>query len=112
MATNEVTSLSCVQLAAAIRERRTSCVAAMEAVLARARAVQPRLNCFLRVDEEAALAAAPTKAAYARVDMVRDNDGKLAIIELELIEPALWLQHAPDGGASFASAFRAGLPQE
>ena len=53
-----------------------------------------------------ALAAAPAEAAYARVDMVRDNDGNLAIIELELIEPALWLQHAPDGGQSFASALR------
>jgi glutathione synthase/RimK-type ligase-like ATP-grasp enzyme len=60
----------------------------------------------------AALAAAPAKAAYARVDMVRDNEGKLAIIELELIEPSLWLQHAPDGGASFVSAVRAALPQE
>jgi glutathione synthase/RimK-type ligase-like ATP-grasp enzyme len=60
----------------------------------------------------AALAAAPADAAYARVDMVRDNDGRLAIIELELIEPALWLQHAPDGGASFASAVRAALSQE
>ena len=53
-----LTSLSCVQLAAAIRERRASCVAAMEAVLERARAVQPRLNCFLRMDDDAALAAA------------------------------------------------------
>jgi glutathione synthase/RimK-type ligase-like ATP-grasp enzyme len=60
----------------------------------------------------AALAAAPTKAAYARVDMVRDNEGKLAIIELELIEPALWLQHAPDGGESFAAALRSSLSQE
>ena len=60
----------------------------------------------------AALAAAPAEAAYARVDMVRDNEGKLAIIELELIEPSLWLQHAPDGGASFASALRAALAQE
>jgi aspartyl-tRNA(Asn)/glutamyl-tRNA(Gln) amidotransferase subunit A len=53
-----LTSLSCVQLAAAIRERRATCVAAMEAVLERARAVQPRLNCFLRIDADAALAAA------------------------------------------------------
>ena len=51
---------------------------------------------------KAALAAAPAEAAYARVDMVRDLSGELAIIELELIEPSLWLQHAPDGGASFA----------
>lgn len=52
---------------------------------------------------KSALAAAPAEAAYARVDMVRDGDGKLAVIELELIEPSLWLQHAPDGGASFAA---------
>jgi len=55
---------------------------------------------------QAALAAAPAKAIYARVDMVRDEAGNLAVIELELIEPALWLQHAPDGGAGFASAVR------
>lgn len=53
---------------------------------------------------EAALGAAPADAAYSRVDMVRDKDGRLCIIELELIEPALWLQHAPDGGTSFAAA--------
>lgn len=55
---------------------------------------------------QAALAAAPAKAAYARVDIVRSNEGHLAVIELELIEPALWLQHAPDGGERFAAAIR------
>ena len=60
----------------------------------------------------AALAAAPATAIYARVDMVRDNEGELAIIELELIEPALWLQHAPDGGESFAAALRSALTQK
>lgn len=54
----------------------------------------------------AALAAAPAEAVYARVDMVRDAAGTLAVIELELIEPALWLQHAPDGGEGFAAAVR------
>ncbi|HEV2432067.1 MAG TPA: amidase [Burkholderiales bacterium] len=53
-----LTQLSCAQLAAAIRERRTTCIAAMEAVLERAHSVQPRLNCFLRIDTESALAAA------------------------------------------------------
>ncbi|QDP19775.1 ATP-grasp domain-containing protein [Sphingomonas xanthus] len=57
----------------------------------------------------AALAAAPAAATYARVDMVRGPGGELAIIELELIEPSLWLQHAPDGGASFAAAVRDAL---
>ena len=41
----------------------------------------------------------PRSAAYARVDMIADADGQLRIMELELIEPSLWLEHAPDGGA-------------
>lgn len=53
---------------------------------------------------EAALAVVPEPPAYARVDLIRLDDGRLGIIELELIEPSLWLQHAPDGGASFAAA--------
>ena len=60
----------------------------------------------------AALAAAPEPPAYARVDLIRLNDGRLAVIELELIEPSLWLQHAPDGGASFAAAVRRAVGQE
>ncbi len=51
-----------------------------------------------------ALAAAPAKATYARVDIVPDDDGVLRIMELELIEPALFLDHAPDAGAAFARA--------
>jgi glutathione synthase/RimK-type ligase-like ATP-grasp enzyme len=51
-----------------------------------------------------ALAAAPAKATYARVDMVPDDEGGLMIMELELIEPALFLDHAPDGGAAFVKA--------
>ena len=51
---------------------------------------------------QAALAAAPAKAAYARVDIVPDDEGVLRIMELELIEPSLFLDHAPDGGAAFS----------
>jgi glutathione synthase/RimK-type ligase-like ATP-grasp enzyme len=50
---------------------------------------------------QAALAAAPAPATYARVDIVPDDSGALMIMELELIEPSLFLEHAPDGGASF-----------
>jgi len=50
------------------------------------------------------LAAAPARAAYARVDIVPDDEGVLRIMELELIEPALFLDHAPDGGAAFTQA--------
>jgi glutathione synthase/RimK-type ligase-like ATP-grasp enzyme len=48
-----------------------------------------------------ALAAAPATATYARVDIIPDDDGALRIMELELVEPALFLDHAPDGGAAF-----------
>jgi len=51
-----------------------------------------------------ALAAAPAPATYARVDVVRDDDGALQIMELELIEPALFLDQAPDRGAAFTRA--------
>jgi glutathione synthase/RimK-type ligase-like ATP-grasp enzyme len=54
----------------------------------------------------AALEAAPGDPAYARVDLIRGDNGELKIMELELIEPSLWLQHAPDQGASFAAAIR------
>jgi glutathione synthase/RimK-type ligase-like ATP-grasp enzyme len=50
---------------------------------------------------QAALAAAPAHATYARVDIVPDDEATLRIMELELIEPALFLDHAPDGGAAF-----------
>ncbi|WP_326914093.1 ATP-grasp domain-containing protein [Sphingopyxis chilensis] len=52
----------------------------------------------------AALAAAPAAPVYARVDMVGDAAGALHIMELELIEPSLFLHHAPDKGAAFGSA--------
>ena len=51
-----------------------------------------------------ALAAASVHAAYARVDIIPDDQGTLRIMELELIEPALYLDHAPDGGAAFTQA--------
>jgi glutathione synthase/RimK-type ligase-like ATP-grasp enzyme len=50
---------------------------------------------------QSALGAAPAEAAYARVDIVPDDDGVLRIMELELIEPSLFLDHSPDGGAAF-----------
>jgi glutathione synthase/RimK-type ligase-like ATP-grasp enzyme len=53
---------------------------------------------------QAALAAAPAKATYARVDIVPDGEGTLRIMELELIEPSLFLDHAHDGGAAFTKA--------
>jgi aspartyl-tRNA(Asn)/glutamyl-tRNA(Gln) amidotransferase subunit A len=53
-----ILELSATELARAIREKRVSCVAAMEAAIARMKAVHSRLNCLVRSDDETALAAA------------------------------------------------------
>lgn len=53
---------------------------------------------------------------YARVDMVRDGGGVFRLMELEMIEPSLFLGFAEDNGAMFAAAihrtaaFRLRLP--
>ena len=52
----------------------------------------------------AALAAAPAHATYARIDMVEGDEGELMIMEMELVEPALFLKEAPHGSDAFASA--------
>jgi len=57
----------------------------------------------------AALAAAPAPPVYARVDMVGDAAGVLHIMELELIEPSLFLHHAADKGAAFGRAVYAAV---
>jgi hypothetical protein len=51
----------------------------------------------------AALAAAPELPLYARVDLVRDAAGAPRVMELELVEPDLYLDLAPDAGAGFAA---------
>ena len=53
---------------------------------------------------KAALGAGPASASYVRVDIVRGADGKLLIMELELIEPALFLDVAPHGEDAFADS--------
>lgn len=43
-----------------------------------------------------ALMACPELPVYSRVDLLIDNDGKLAVSELELIEPELWFRIKPE----------------
>lgn len=56
----------------------------------------------------AAVAAAPSPPLYARVDGVMAG-GRLRVMELELIEPWLFLTSDPGGPARFAEAIRAAL---
>ncbi|MFI0445224.1 RimK family alpha-L-glutamate ligase [Actinomadura sp. 6N118] len=53
---------------------------------------------------ERALAAVPGDLLYARVDLVPGPDGAPVVLELELAEPALFLQHAPGSAARYARA--------
>jgi glutathione synthase/RimK-type ligase-like ATP-grasp enzyme len=50
------------------------------------------------------LKAAGAPMTYARVDLIRGLDGTPQLMELELIEPDLFLDHAHDAGAAFARA--------
>jgi glutathione synthase/RimK-type ligase-like ATP-grasp enzyme len=53
---------------------------------------------------ERAVAACELLPAYGRVDLVRDNEDRWAVMELELIEPELWLRNHPPAAAAFAAA--------
>jgi hypothetical protein len=55
------------------------------------------------------MAAAGFDLLYARVDLIRCLDGRLGLMELEIIEPDLFMAHAPDGGAAFAAAVMAAV---
>lgn len=46
---------------------------------------------------------------YARVDLIRHLDGTLRVMELEVIEPDLFLEHAPGAAATFARAMHDAL---
>jgi glutathione synthase/RimK-type ligase-like ATP-grasp enzyme len=69
--------------------------------------VQPHLGgTETLVDEHS-----PAPATYARVDMIADEAGAWQIMELELIEPALWLPRAPGSAERFAAAVAAQAEQ-
>lgn len=53
---------------------------------------------------EKVLAAAPGRLTYCRIDLIRHPDGTLRVMELEAIEPDLFLEHAPEAGAVIAAA--------
>lgn len=60
---------------------------------------------------ERAAAVCQPVPVYGRVDMVRDNDGRLAVMELELIEPELWLRFHPPAADAFAAGVCAFLAE-
>ncbi len=56
--TTGLNAFTLTEVAALLRRREASATEVLDAVLVRAKAVQPKLNCFLRIDEEPAREAA------------------------------------------------------
>ncbi len=55
------------------------------------------------------LEAAAKPLTYARIDLIRGLEHTPQLMELEVIEPDLFLEHAHDHGAAFAAAVKARL---
>ncbi|HUD41954.1 MAG TPA: hypothetical protein VMR06_08145 [Dokdonella sp.] len=62
---------------------------------------------------ERVLAAVPFDGplAYARVDLVRAGDSTPCLLELELVEPSLFFDHAPGSAARLAAAILCRVPR-
>ena len=56
-------------------------------------------------DARAVLDSVPEDVFHARVDMVRAEDGSLLLMELELIEPYLFIDDAPEFVRAFAEGY-------
>ena len=55
---------------------------------------------------EAAVNACNELPIYARVDIFEDNEGRIALSELELIEPELWFRSHPEAAKLLARAIK------
>lgn len=82
--------------------------------------IQPQFGgTFTRIDPDPAdralaeriLAAVSAPPLYARIDLIRLPDGGLALMELEAIEPDLYLDHGDDVAGKVADALIGRLPQ-
>lgn len=51
---------------------------------------------------EHAVKSCPEMPVYARVDVFLDNQNRLALAELELIEPELWFRNHPEAADELA----------
>ena len=73
-------------------------------------ATKPAAN-LLATGEKIMQYISPTPL-YARVDFVRTDDGEFAVVELELIEPSMYLREAAHAPQMFAEAIHKWLPHE
>jgi len=61
---------------------------------------------------KACFKACPSLPAYGRVDILWDEEGTILLGELEIIEPELWIRHAPESAAQFAEGIRNSLEKD
>jgi glutathione synthase/RimK-type ligase-like ATP-grasp enzyme len=74
--------------------------------------VSPHLPSPAEVDfAETAVRACPQAPVYARVDAVRGESGELHVMELELVEPELFLRFSPDAAPALADAALRATPR-
>ena len=73
-------------------------------------------NVTLLSGGQKAMAAVSPAPLYGRIDFVRNTDGGFSVMELELIEPSLYLRMDPEAPMRFARAlvewFEAGVEGE
>ncbi len=58
---------------------------------------------------ESVVGACDPLPSYARVDVMWDNEGKLAVSEVELVEPELWFREHPEAAKLLASGISSAL---
>ncbi|MFN8051820.1 MAG: hypothetical protein U0Q22_10310 [Acidimicrobiales bacterium] len=66
-------------------------------------------RCLAALGDVEALRGVDLPLPYARVDVLTGNDGRPAVLELELTEPSLFLGRAGDDGGAAAAAMFAGV---
>ncbi|MEO9475373.1 MAG: hypothetical protein ABJG41_07550 [Cyclobacteriaceae bacterium] len=60
---------------------------------------------------ENAVTVCEVRPIYARVDLAWDDQGKMSLVELELIEPDMWLRQHTGSAERYAAAIHAHLKQ-
>jgi len=71
-----------------------------------AETIEPRTpgNDEMRLAQRIVAAIPFDTPLYARIDLIRDDDGKPCLLELELTEPSLFFAHAPGSAERFTAA--------
>lgn len=67
---------------------------------------------FNNFSTENTVKSCPELPIYTRVDIFTDNEGNIALSELELIEPELWFRYYPEAANVLSRAINERLTHE